>query len=53
VRRLPRARRPRRRRHADRLADRDNRFVEKLATPDVTIADMVGDIDPIKAAQAG
>jgi len=32
---------------------RDNRFVEKLATPDVTIADMVGDIDPIKAAQAG
>src|SRR5437868_1325945 len=32
---------------------RDDRFVEKLATPDVTIADMVGDIDPIKAAQAG
>jgi magnesium chelatase subunit I len=32
---------------------RDRRFVEKLATPDVTIADMVGDIDPIKAAQAG
>jgi magnesium chelatase subunit I len=32
---------------------RDLRFVEKLATPDVTIADMVGDIDPIKAAQAG
>src|SRR6266516_808240 len=31
----------------------DERFVEKLATPDVTIADMVGDIDPIKAAQAG
>jgi magnesium chelatase subunit I len=29
------------------------RYVEKLATPDVTIADMVGDIDPIKAAQAG
>ena len=27
------------------------RFVEKLATPDVTIADMVGDIDPIKAAR--
>src|SRR6185295_4593659 len=26
---------------------RDARFVEKLATPDVTIADMVGDIDPI------
>jgi magnesium chelatase subunit I len=33
--------------------ERDARFVEKLATPDVTIADMVGDIDPIKAAQAG
>jgi len=31
----------------------DGRYVEKLATPDVTIADMVGDIDPIKAAQAG
>ncbi|MBI2835681.1 MAG: magnesium chelatase [Acidobacteria bacterium] len=29
------------------------RFVEKLATPDVTIADMVGDIDPIKAARDG
>ncbi len=33
--------------------ERDQRYVEKLATPDVTIADMVGDIDPIKAAQAG
>ncbi|HET6958604.1 MAG TPA: sigma 54-interacting transcriptional regulator, partial [Vicinamibacterales bacterium] len=32
---------------------RDDRYVEKLATPDVTIADMVGDIDPIKAAEAG
>src|SRR6266513_384030 len=32
---------------------RDHRYVEKLATPDVTISDMVGDIDPIKAAQAG
>jgi len=32
---------------------RQARYVEKLATPDVTIADMVGDIDPIKAAQAG
>jgi len=29
------------------------RYVEKLATPDVTIADMIGDIDPIKAARAG
>lgn len=32
---------------------REARFVEKLATPDVTIADMVGDIDPIKAARGG
>src|SRR4029450_1297607 len=31
---------------------REDRYVEKLATPDVTIADMVGDIDPIKAAAA-
>ncbi len=29
---------------------RDSRFYEKLATPDVTIADLIGDIDPIKAA---
>ena len=33
--------------------DRESRYVEKLATPDVTIADMVGDIDPIKAAKSG
>jgi magnesium chelatase subunit I len=32
---------------------RDNRFVEKLATPDVTIADIIGDLDPIKAARGG
>ena len=31
----------------------DHRYVEKLATPDVTIADMIGDIDPIKAARSG
>ena len=30
-----------------------DRYVEKLATPDVTIADMIGDIDPIKAARSG
>jgi magnesium chelatase subunit I len=30
----------------------DARFVEKLATPDVTVADLVGDIDPIKAARS-
>src|SRR6185436_5108055 len=44
-------------REGDRLEigwlERDQRYVEKLATPDVTIADMVGDIDPIKAAQSG
>jgi magnesium chelatase subunit I len=32
---------------------RDARFVEKLATPDVTIADILGDVDPIKAARSG
>jgi len=32
---------------------REARYVEKLATPDVTIADMIGDIDPIKAAKSG
>ncbi len=31
----------------------NERYVEKLATPDVTIADMIGDIDPIKAARRG
>ncbi len=31
----------------------DERYVEKLATPDVTIADLIGDIDPIKAAKGG
>src|SRR5574342_821539 len=43
--------------HGDRTPiawlPRDARFVEKLATPDVTIADIIGDVDPIKAAQAG
>lgn len=29
---------------------RDTRYVEKLATPDVSIADLIGDLDPIKAA---
>jgi magnesium chelatase subunit I len=32
---------------------RSARYVEKLATPDVTIADLIGDIDPIKAARGG
>ena len=31
----------------------DSRYVEKLATPDVTIADLIGDLDPIKAARGG
>jgi len=31
----------------------DQRYVEKLATPDVTIADMIGDVDPIRAARGG
>ncbi len=29
---------------------RNDRFTEKLATPDVTVADLIGDVDPIKAA---
>ncbi|HEV3468821.1 MAG TPA: hypothetical protein VG148_05835 [Pyrinomonadaceae bacterium] len=33
--------------------ERDSRFVEKLATPDVTVADIIGDVDPIKAARGG
>lgn len=32
---------------------REQRYIEKLATPDVTVADIVGDIDPIKAANLG
>src|SRR3954466_7706356 len=32
---------------------RENRYVEKLATPDVTIADLIGDLDPIRAARGG
>lgn len=30
--------------------DRNERYVEKLATPDVSVADLIGDVDPIKAA---
>ncbi len=33
--------------------DPDQRYVEKLATPDVTVADIIGDLDPIKAARGG
>ena len=32
---------------------REHRYVEKLATPDVTIADIIGDVDPIRAARGG
>src|ERR1700723_818632 len=32
---------------------RDHRYVEKLATPDVTMADIIGDVDPIRAARGG
>ncbi|MBS1814603.1 MAG: sigma 54-interacting transcriptional regulator [Acidobacteria bacterium] len=32
---------------------RDERYIEKLATPDVTVADLIGDVDPIKAARSG
>ncbi|PTA68052.1 ATP-binding protein [Deinococcus arcticus] len=36
-----------------RWLPRAERYVEKLATPDVTVADLVGDVDPIKAARLG
>ena len=43
--------------HGDSLpldwVNRDSRYVEKLATPDVTVADIIGDVDPIKAAKGG
>ncbi len=32
---------------------REQRYVEKLATPDVTMADIIGDVDPIRAARGG
>jgi magnesium chelatase subunit I len=33
--------------------EREARYVEKLATPDATIADIIGDVDPIRAARGG
>ncbi|GAB4112342.1 MAG: ATP-binding protein [Acidobacteriota bacterium] len=36
-----------------RWLSREERYVEKLATPDVTVADLIGDLDPIKAAKSG
>jgi magnesium chelatase subunit I len=53
----PRCRACRRRAHdeGDALAvvwiDRDHRYGEKLATPDVSMADLVGEVDPIKVAE--
>jgi magnesium chelatase subunit I len=35
------------------FAHREDRYFEKLATPDVTIADIIGDLDPIRAAKGG
>ncbi len=41
--------------HGDELevvwADRQRRFAEKLATPDTSVADLIGDVDPIKVAE--
>ncbi|HTR71099.1 MAG TPA: sigma 54-interacting transcriptional regulator [Mycobacteriales bacterium] len=41
--------------HGDRLAvdwkHRDDRYAEKLATPDVSVGDLIGDVDPIKVAE--
>ena len=36
-----------------RWLPREERYVEKLATPDVTVADIIGDVDPIRAARGG
>jgi magnesium chelatase subunit I len=36
-----------------RWLPREQRYVEKLATPDVTVADIIGDVDPIRAARGG
>lgn len=33
--------------------EREARYIEKLATPDVTVADLIGDMDPIRAARGG
>lgn len=38
---------------AIRYLTREERYIEKLATPDTTIADIIGDLDPIKAAKGG
>ena len=33
------------------MGGRDRRYGEKLATPDTTIADLIGEVDPIKVAE--
>ena len=33
--------------------NREERYAEKLATPDITMADLIGEVDPIKVAEAG
>jgi magnesium chelatase subunit I len=50
---------PESRRRADELGDelpvewrhRDERYAEKLATPDTSVADLIGDVDPMKVAE--
>ncbi len=42
-----------RRQHADRVSDAGRALRRKAGHPDVTIADLIGDIDPIKAARGG
>ena len=49
--RHPRAHRPGRRRDALAWLPADRRYGEKLATPDITIADLIGEVDPIKVAE--
>ena len=39
------------RRDAGRMAPRDRRYAEKLATPDTSVADLIGDVDPIRVAE--
>ena len=51
VRALPAAGRRARRRAAGRWRHRDERYVEKLATPDTSVGDLVGDVDPVKVAE--
>ena len=38
-------------RDADHVDPRDDRYAEKLATPDTSVGDLIGDVDPIKVAE--